>query len=188
LPKKTVIQVVESGNHYVFQVKGNQPTLKLSIENTIKGQPPLEESEMIEKRRGKVTEWKTSVYEVTDEKIKTDWDSIRRYIVTEKKVTSHGASITSISYRISDIEDMTAKVFAKGIRGHWGVENKNHWVRDVIFKEDKNRIKKHRPAVNMALMNLIVMNFLRKNIDDSITAAQTIFGATFKRILRRMRT
>jgi predicted transposase YbfD/YdcC len=26
--------------------------------------------------------------------------------------------------------------FAQGIREHWGIENRLHWVKDVIFGED----------------------------------------------------
>jgi predicted transposase YbfD/YdcC len=27
--------------------------------------------------------------------------------------------------------------FAIGIRGHWGVENRLHWVKNVVFNEDQ---------------------------------------------------
>lgn len=30
----------------------------------------------------------------------------------------------------------TAKQFANWIRGHWGIENKLHYIADVIFEED----------------------------------------------------
>ena len=31
-----------------------------------------------------------------------------------------------------------ASEFAQNIRGHWGVENKLHWVKDVVQIEDNN--------------------------------------------------
>jgi len=39
-------------------------------------------------------------------------------------------------------------------RGHWSIENKSHWVRDVVLGEDTCRIRKgHAPQVLSALRN-----------------------------------
>lgn len=75
---------------------------------------------------------------------------------------------------------MSAALFFKGIRGHWGIENRTHWVKDVILGEDSNGIRDINGAVNMATFNTLVINFLRQNIDDSIKSAQIIFGQNLK--------
>ncbi|MFB3110946.1 MAG: transposase, partial [Gemmatimonadales bacterium] len=31
-------------------------------------------------------------------------------------------------------------------RGHWGIENRLHWVRDVTFDEDRSQIRKRAGA------------------------------------------
>ena len=36
---------------------------------------------------------------------------------------------------------LPAEIFASAIRGHWAVENENHWVRDVTLAEDASRIR-----------------------------------------------
>jgi len=83
---------------------------------------------------------------------------------------------------------LSAQEFAQGIRGHWGIENRTHWVRDVSFKEDNNKIKNDNGAVNMALFNTISLNYLRQNIDDSIKNAQIIFGQNVKELFLTIRT
>ena len=37
--------------------------------------------------------------------------------------------------------DADAKAFRKLVRGHWGVENRLHWVLDVVFLEDQCRAR-----------------------------------------------
>jgi hypothetical protein len=43
------------------------------------------------------------------------------------------------------------------VRGHWTVENRLHWVRDVTFDEDKSQIRKGSgPRVMATLRNLAI--------------------------------
>jgi predicted transposase YbfD/YdcC len=42
-------------------------------------------------------------------------------------------------------------------RGHWGIENRSHYVRDVTFGEDRSRIRVgHGPAVMASLYNFAI--------------------------------
>jgi hypothetical protein len=42
-------------------------------------------------------------------------------------------------------------------RGHWGVENRSHYVRDVTFNEDRSRIRVGRgPAIMAGLRNFAI--------------------------------
>ena len=49
------------------------------------------------------------------------------------------------------------KIAAK-IRGHWLIENQVHWVKDVIFNEDKSKIRELQAARNLSLLYTIIMN------------------------------
>ena len=55
----------------------------------------------------------------------------------------------------------TAKDFLDFSRKHWGIENSNHYVRDVTFQEDKSRIRKN--PFNMAILRSFALNILRHN-------------------------
>jgi hypothetical protein len=37
---------------------------------------------------------------------------------------------------------MAAKRLLQVVRSHWGIENRLHWVLDVVFDEDGSRIRK----------------------------------------------
>ena len=61
---------------------------------------------------------------------------------------------------------LTAKDFLDSTRKHWGIENSNHYVRDVTFQEDKSRIRKN--PLNMAIVSSFTLNVLRHNGAKSI--------------------
>jgi predicted transposase YbfD/YdcC len=42
--------------------------------------------------------------------------------------------------------------FSRVVRGHWGIENQQHWILDIHFEEDKNRIRTDHAPENLALM------------------------------------
>ena len=66
-------------------------------------------------------------------------------------------------------------------RGHWGVENRLHWVRDVTFDEDRSQVRKgHGPQVLAAIRNFII-GLLRRMISHprtSIASAMRHFAAS----------
>ena len=42
-------------------------------------------------------------------------------------------------------------------RGHWSIENRLHWVRDVTFDEDRCQVRKgHGPQVLACLRNAVI--------------------------------
>jgi hypothetical protein len=44
------------------------------------------------------------------------------------------------------VSDASQQQIADWLRGHWSVENKTHWVRDVTFDEDRHQTPRHQPA------------------------------------------
>jgi len=63
----------------------------------------------------------------------------------------------------------SAENFAQVIREHWGIENRNHYVRDVTLKEDASRIRQN-PGV-FARLRSCALNVLRKNKISNISQA-----------------
>lgn len=67
---------------------------------------------------------------------------------------------------------LPAEIFAGAIRGHWAVENENHWVRDVTLAEDASRIRVN-PGV-MARLRSHALNIARAN--GVANVAQALWG------------
>jgi len=66
----------------------------------------------------------------------------------------------------------SAAQLAQIIRGHWGIENCLHWVKDVVFKEDSLPLKHYNAASNWSLLRNIVINLARQHGYDSLTKAE----------------
>ncbi len=60
---------------------------------------------------------------------------------------------------------LDAKLFAHAVRCHWHVENRLHWVLDVVFHEDLSRLRSGAGPQNMATVRHMAMNLLRSPKD-----------------------
>ncbi len=59
-------------------------------------------------------------------------------------------------------------------RGHWGIENRLHWVRDVTFDEDRCQVRKgYGPQVLACLRNFVI-GLLRPLITDARTSPASL--------------
>jgi len=76
----------------------------------------------------------------------------RKYKKVRVKSAVAVLGVTSLGSREAAPEHL-----ATYVRGHWSIENKIHWVRDVTFNEDASQIKTgSRPRVMATLRNLVI--------------------------------
>lgn len=60
---------------------------------------------------------------------------------------------------------------AAWVQGHWAIENRLHWVCDVVFDEDRSSVRTgHAPRV-MAILRSTAISVLRLAGETSIAAA-----------------
>jgi len=77
--------------------------------------------------------------------------------------------ITSLSKERAD-----AKRLLSLSRGHWSIENRLHWVRDVTFNEDRSQVRTQAgPRVMATLRNLVISLFRLHNVKNIAQALRT---------------
>jgi predicted transposase YbfD/YdcC len=76
-------------------------------------------------------------------------------------VHREGKETVEVRYYISSLRP-NAKLLAKAIRGHWTIENSQHWVLDVVFQEDQCRARLDNAAENLALRRRLAMSLMAK--------------------------
>jgi hypothetical protein len=57
------------------------------------------------------------------------------------------------------------------LRGHWGIENRAHWVRDVTFGEDRCRIRGGAAPQTFAACRNLAIALLRRHGHDNLAGA-----------------
>lgn len=124
-------------------------------------------------------------YPIDSARIPAGWDNIKSVVAVEKisKNTKTGKTSKTQRLYITDIKRKSAEWFHQGIRGHWGIENRLHWVKDVIHKEDKNGVKKGNGPANRSYISTIAINLHRLNGYDSITDGQAFCMANIRKIV-----
>ena len=68
------------------------------------------------------------------------------------------------SYYLTSVAsgDADATELGGHVRGHWGIENKVHWVRDWTFDEDRHQLRAAAsPARALATLRNLTMSLLR---------------------------
>jgi hypothetical protein len=91
------------------------------------------------------------------------------------------ALAVAIAYYISSLR-LHAAQFAQGIRAHWGIENRLHWVKDVVLEEDSSRIRLGNAPANLSIIRSLAIAILRYNGYSSITTAVRMIGHNLERI------
>jgi predicted transposase YbfD/YdcC len=64
------------------------------------------------------------------------------------------------------------------VRSHWGIENSQHWVLGVSFREDESRIRKDNAPQNFAVLRHMALDLLKKetSLKKSVKSKQLKAG------------
>jgi predicted transposase YbfD/YdcC len=86
---------------------------------------------------------------------------VTRHTLLRSAATGMWVERGEVAYYVSSAADLSATAWAAAIRGHWGIENRNHYVRDVSCDEDRSRIRDN-PGI-IARARSFALNILRAN-------------------------
>ena len=150
--------------------KGINARLLTQFKMIAETQKPCERFVDIEKNRGRTTCRLVSVFAHLRD-IDLDWIGAKSLIQVERIGIRSGKQYLQTNYYISSVLSK-AMTFAEGIRQHWGIENRLHWVKDVIFGEDIAPFTNCNAATNWSIIRNIAINLARLGGYDSLTKAQ----------------
>lgn len=161
--------ITAAGAQYLLAVKSNQPTLRAEIEDYFATAPAeiLDTATDWDKGHGRIEERSVTVSR------ETDWlGGDRRFpgelrlpgattiIKVRSRTELNDRCRTDARYYISSAT-LTAQAAAEAVRGHWGIENRLHWVLDVVFGDDQARLRTGHGAKNMAVVRHFAINLVR---------------------------
>ncbi len=171
--EKTLKAAKDSGNDAVVQVKGNQKTLLNDCQTIAETTIPDEVyQEPMTKTRNRIESRKVEVFIDPILTHAEKWNLVKVVVKVERfrqvfdTKTKSWKNSDETSFYISTI-GLSAQEFCQAIRNHWGIENRNHHVRDVTMGEDKSRIRTN-PHI-FAKLRSFTLNILRKNNVENVS-------------------
>jgi predicted transposase YbfD/YdcC len=88
-----------------------------------------------------------------------------------RTVTKNGKKTVEVVYLITSVRDAGPAALAAWVRGHWEIENRLHWVRDVTYQEDKSLVRTGNAPRVMASLRSLAISLLRLDGQANIAAA-----------------
>jgi predicted transposase YbfD/YdcC len=178
-------QIEKAKGGYVLRVKGNQDALEKNIRLYFTD-PPFQTNIQTHTT---VDRWKGSK-EVREVRISADpqlltylsWPGLTHVWEMTKTITKGKETKTTVSVGIALIpktiqEGKIAEQITGYIRGHWGIENRLHRQRDVVFNEDKSTIRKGHAPQTMAILKNIVTSIFHRGTVRNFKSAMRKFAA-----------
>jgi predicted transposase YbfD/YdcC len=150
--------IVDRGGDYLVIVKENQPDLYASIALLFDAPPPGETFAVAEThdRHGDRTEsrWLWASTALTGY---LDWPGVQQ-VLKVKRVWQTDHTSQQVRYAItSQGSTVQAQTLLAQVRGHWAIENRLHYVRDVSMGEDASQVRSgSAPEILAGLRNAVL--------------------------------
>jgi predicted transposase YbfD/YdcC len=161
-------QVIAGGADYVLALKGNQETLHQAvidyIDEQLEGdQAAAQEHVTTEKGHGR-EEQRTYLQFPAPKNLPgfMAWKGLKSIGIVTSCCLRDGKETIEVRYYISSLV-VNVLLFARAVRGHWGIENTCHWSLDMTFREDESRLRDRHLRENFAWLNRFVLSLLKQH-------------------------
>lgn len=188
--RKIAKEIKAQGADYILSVKENQPSLYNTIDKAFKHADSVQYETMVYdsheendfghgRIEGRICTTLPMMY-LHD--FKEKWvglASIAR-IQSERIIKKTGEISVETLYYISSLPS-DAKLILSSKRQHWGIENKVHWLLDVVFKEDDSRIRDRNSAQNFTALRRLAINMIKRETSTKRSIRQRRIMAGWNR-------
>jgi predicted transposase YbfD/YdcC len=158
--------ILGRGADYVMTVKGNMPTLYRKLKKLPWAAIPA--TSAVSTGHGRRARRTIKVMLVP---AWIGFDGAAQVAQLRRTVTRNGKKTVEVVYLITSDRDAGPATLAAWVRGHWHIENKLHWVRDVTYQEDKSLVRTGNAPRVMASLRSLAISVLRLDGHTNIAAA-----------------
>lgn len=165
--------LIKRGAHYVLTVKGNQRNLQRQLKDLPWKGVPAGNKQSYKKHGRKGSR---SIKVVT-----IDAGILFPHAAQAAQITRRSRKIKGTKWSVETvyiITSLTAETTSAAelnamVRGHWTIENRLHWVRDVTFNEDKSMVRTgNAPRLMASLRNLAISLYRIARIENIAKATR----------------
>ncbi len=176
--RDTANHITGRGGHYILTIKANQPTLRAACKALPwQDVPAVTTTDTSHGRRVRRT---IKAVEAPDW---IDFTGAAQIIQLRRTRTIKGRKTIEVVYAICSLDMIAAPpaTVATWIRGHWAVENALHWVRDVVFDEDRHQLRTGNGPQVMATLSNTTISLIRLAGHTKIATALRHHGRSTSR-------
>ena len=175
---KLAQHILAHGGHYLMMIKRNHAQVYAELTWYFDTSPlpcdrPWRTSETLSKGHGRLEHRRVTCTDDLDNYL--SWPGVQQVVrrECERRLVKTGQVSYAVSYAVTRLPASIASAaqLEQLWRGHWAIENRVHYVRDVTFGEDAQQLYTgHAPQVLATLRN-VVLNLLRAAGWTNIAAA-----------------
>ena len=158
--------ITGQGADYVMTVKGNMPTLHRQLKKLPWARIPAISAVSTDHGRRARRTIKAVLAPAWIE-----FDGAAQVAQLRRTVTKKGRKTVEVVYLITSDRDADPAALAAWVRGHWEIENRLHWVRDVTYQEDRSLVRTGNAPRVMASLRSLAISLLRLAGQTNIAAA-----------------
>ena len=154
----TATYIRSCGGHYVLTVKSNQPGLFRRCKSLPWAQ--IRSVSTLDTGHGRRVRRTIKVAAAPQ---LLDFPHAMQVAQLRRTATRQGKKSVEVVYVITSMPSAEASPaqIATWVQGHWGIENKLHWVRDVVFDEDRSTVRTGNAPRVMATLRSTAISVLR---------------------------
>ena len=153
--------------HYLLAVKDNQPTLRAAVEAAFERACQADfvgvrsdGHEEIDDGHGRHEERDVAViYDPPG--LPACWPEAAAVVLVNRGREVGGERTCTSHYYLTSYAGTGAEI-AGVTRGHWDIENGLHWVLDVVFHEDRSRVRQGHAGANLAMIRRVAASLLNR--------------------------
>jgi predicted transposase YbfD/YdcC len=160
IQKKTFDLILSANCHFLSQVKTNCRRLWEQIALHTALSCPISTCEYYDDAHAHKINRRIELYR-NEASLPKGWNGIERLVKVRRWGMRRNKPFDQTAYYVLSKPLYSALTVARAIQGHWGVENKVHWVKDVILGEDDMTLKDANCVAILAYINNAALNILR---------------------------
>ncbi len=166
--KEIVKKITDKEADYLLSLKGNQGNLHKDVELYFKSvddgklKPKIYQLDELEKAHGRIEKREYFACVLPEGLHSEGWAKLNSIVKVRSTRTIQSQTSIEDRYYISSIVASHIEGIATATRAHWQVENNLHWQLDVSFNEDAWHARQGNAGMNMALINKMALNLLKK--------------------------
>lgn len=172
--KKIAEKIISKDADYILGLKGNQGNLHDEVIDFFEKtkQPEFKQyihqtDTQIEKGHGRFETRVCATITNFDWLLEpAQWPGLKSIVRITATVVKGDKQTTEERFYISSL-DGNAILINQAVRKHWHIENKLHWILDVIFREDFSRLRSGNAAENMNIIRKIALNKMKSDKSDA---------------------